>query len=84
MAKVKLYWDKIKGSSNISKTTWVYEPDPQADGGHMYVVFNSGWMYVFYEIPSELYDNFIDSPSKGKFFHEHIRDKYDYDRLGEV
>jgi len=79
----KLYWDKIK-SSNIARATWVHEEDPEAAGGNMYVVFHSGWMYVYFEVPSEVYDAFMDAPSKGKFHHQHIKWKYDYTRLGKV
>lgn len=79
----KLYWDKVQ-SSNIARTTWVPEPNPEADGGNMYVVFQSGWMYVYFEVPPELYDDFMDAPSKGKFHHQHIKWKYDYTRLGQV
>lgn len=79
----ELYWDEVK-SSNIAATTWVPEEDSEAAGGNMYIVFESGWMYVYFEVPPELYDSFIDAPSKGKFHHQHIKWKYSYTRLGEV
>ena len=84
MAEEKLYWDNVRGSSNVDRATWVPEENPEADGGNMYIVFNTGWMYVYYEVPPTLYDQFMDAPSKGKFFHQNIKGKYDYDRLGKV
>ena len=83
MPEEKLYWDKVK-SSNIARTTLVPEEDPDADGGNMYIVFQSGWMYVYFEVPPTVYDDFMDAPSKGKYHHQNIKWKYDYTRLGQV
>lgn len=84
MAQEKLYWDTIKGSSNIDRSTWVPEKNQTEDNGNMYIIFNSGWLYVFYSVPPQLYDNFIHSASKGGFFHQNIKGKYEYNRLGRI
>ena len=84
MALPKLYWDKIQGSSNIDRTTWVPSKNEATQNGNMYIIFNNGWLYVFYDVPPFLYDNFKNSASKGQFFHANIRGKYDYNRLAKL
>jgi len=77
-----LKWEKIN-STNIKRTSWIPEEDPEADGGNMYVDFHSGWMYVYFEVPSEVYDAFKKAPSRGKFHAQHIKWKYDYSVLNK-
>jgi len=85
MAEQDLDWDEVK-SSNISKVTWVVDEDEESDigDGWMYIVFNSGWMYVYFDVPAHVYDAFMDAPSKGKYHHQNIKWKYDYQRLAKV
>ena len=83
MPEETLDWDNVN-SSNIARTTWVPDEDPESGGGNMYVVFNSGWMYVYFEVPPQVYDAFFDAPSQGKFHHQHIKWKYSYSRIGQV
>ena len=50
-----------------------YQPDTQK----LFVQFQSGEKeYPFYNVPSEVFDNFTSADSKGKFFHAEIRDQY--------
>ena len=42
------------------------------------VQFSTGKTYLFYDVPLEVYDQFLSAQSKGKFFAEHIRSKYTY------
>lgn len=37
--------------------------------------------YVYFDVPSSLWEEFKRAPSKGKFVHTYLKDKYLYDRL---
>lgn len=32
--------------------------------------------YFFSNVPKQLFEDFLNAPSQGKFFHEHIKDKF--------
>lgn len=46
------------------------------------VEFNTGSVYQYYNIGSELYQNFIQAGSKGQFLNAYIRNAYPYSRVG--
>lgn len=39
------------------------------------------YVYVYYDVPKSLYDDMWDAASKGGFFHEYIKEVYEYDRV---
>ncbi|MGK0290987.1 MAG: hypothetical protein ACI86H_002454 [bacterium] len=47
----------------------------------MEVVFNSGKIYCYQEIPKELYQKLWSNTSKGKFMREFIIDQYPSQQL---
>lgn len=51
------------------------------DSNTLEVEFHSGGIYQYYGVPTDVYHYFMNAPSKGKFFHQFIRDKYRYVRL---
>ncbi len=44
------------------------------------VEFLSGGVYRYYGVPRETYQELLESPSKGRYFLEHIKDEYQYAR----
>ena len=62
-----------KPSSDIDTITY-------HEGSHtLFVTFLRGRRaYEYRDVPADVYAAFQAAPSKGKFFHEHIKDKYDY------
>lgn len=46
------------------------------------VEFVNGTVYQYYNVGSDLYDQFMRSPSKGQFLHTYIRNAYPYSRVG--
>jgi KTSC domain len=42
------------------------------------ITFVSTKVYVYADVPPEVFDGFCAAPSKGQFFNRHIRDCYDY------
>ena len=46
------------------------------DNGTLTVKFIQNRTYYFPNIPYSLFEDFINAPSKGKFFNEHIKNKY--------
>ncbi len=46
------------------------------------IIFNSGGIYEYVDVPPDVYQSFLNTESKGNYFLEHIRDVYAYTRLG--
>ena len=46
----------------------------------MLVRFAHGGWYSYFAVPAEMYEAFIAAESHGRFFHDHIRDRYRYRR----
>lgn len=40
------------------------------------VIFTSGRLYTYYDVPRDVYQRFVNAPSKGQFFNAHIKDRY--------
>ena len=49
--------------------------------GNLYIRFNTGAMYVYYDVPIEVAQALLDAESKGQFLHNEIKGVYDYSRL---
>ena len=68
---------------------WVDTPDSSAfssigycsDYSLLFVVFRTTGMYVYYDVPSSVWDRMLAADSRGKFFHSDIKGNYDYLRL---
>lgn len=44
----------------------------------LYIDFENGDpVYTFCGVPEDVFRNFINSPSKGQFYHQRIKDKFD-------
>lgn len=54
------------------------------DGGTetLEVEFNTGAIYQYYNVPQHIYDELIQSPSKGQFMHIYIKNAYSFSRVG--
>jgi len=44
--------------------------------------FHSGGVYEYDGVPRSEYDGLMSATSHGKYFHQHIKDKYSYRKLG--
>lgn len=51
------------------------------DDGTLYISFNHGGTYSYSNVPYEVYKALLNAPSKGKYFHSHIRYTYPYKKL---
>jgi hypothetical protein len=48
----------------------------------LHILFNnSGQMYEYYDVEKEVFEEFLESDSKGRYFLGVIRDVYDYDKF---
>jgi hypothetical protein len=50
-------------------------------GMELTVVFTTGRVYVYRNVPRAVFDAFAAVPSKGAFFNSEIRDRYPYREL---
>ncbi len=45
------------------------------------VVFNTGGVYQYYDVPPEEYEELMEAESKGRYMHECIIDMYPYAQI---
>lgn len=54
-------------------------------GKHLlYLRFQSGEVYRYFDIPAEQYEAFLKAESHGRFFLNHIRNRFPYQRLAKL
>ena len=46
------------------------------------VEFLSGWVYQYYGVPENLYQQIMQASSKGQFLNQYIKNAYPYSRVG--
>ena len=63
-------------SSNISSIGY----DPSLDT--LEVEFWNGSIYQYYNVPRNIYEQLMETPSKGRFLHAKIKNTYPYSRVG--
>jgi len=49
-----------------------YNPATQT----LYITFKGGREYPFCGVPQSVYQAFLNAPSKGEFYNDHIKDRY--------
>jgi len=54
------------------------EIDYDAALSTLHVRFAHGGWYSYFAVPARAYEDFIAADSKGRFFHEHVRDRYPF------
>lgn len=55
-------------SSNVAAIQW--------DGDVLFVRFKSGETYQYDGVPFDVYFDFLNAPSKGKFLHYHVKSRW--------
>lgn len=55
-----------------------------AEAQILYLRFHSGDAYRYFDFPPELYRDFLDAESKGRFFLSQIRNQFRYERLARL
>lgn len=53
------------------------------DGEDLIIKFNSGTVYRYTDVDSMTLTNFSLASSKGTFFHDNIRNKFDYTKISD-
>jgi len=48
------------------------------------VEFRSGAVYEYSEVPEAEYQGLMGANSKGSYFHQNIKDRYSYTKIGSV
>jgi len=61
--------------SSVVKTI-LYNPDSK----QLTVVFQSGAVYTYYDVPESVYVGFKTARSKGKYLNQYIVDAYSFER----
>ena len=62
-------------SSNIRRTLY------DTGTNEMHVQFRTGeFEYTYKEVPVAVFDGLVKSDSPGRYFHEKVKDKYDFEK----
>jgi hypothetical protein len=83
--------DTIQNERGAAQMTWLtveskmftsvaYDADKQI----LYLRFQSGDVYRYFEFPAAEYQAFLDAESRGRFFLAHIRDRFRYERMAKL
>lgn len=64
----------IKVSSSNIYSIW-------HENGTLYISFDKGGLYAYYNVPQNVYSNLMEAFSKGKFFRKNIKNVYNYEKL---
>ncbi|MDR1207069.1 MAG: KTSC domain-containing protein [Rickettsiales bacterium] len=52
------------------------------DSNILEIEFHSGGIYQYFDVPTDVYHLFMNTPSKGKFFDQFIKKIYRYQKVG--
>lgn len=52
------------------------------DGSTLYVHFNSGGLYEYYNVPLSVYNGLISASSHGSYLATYVKGRYGYRRIG--
>jgi hypothetical protein len=61
-----------------TQSSAIVDTDYDDDRSKLYVTFVGGKTYVYDGVPQDTYDELLAAPSMGKFFNNHIRDRYPF------
>ena len=50
----------------------------------LYLRFRSGEVYRYFDFPQTQYREFLDAESRGRYFLNHIRNQFRYERLAKL
>ena len=63
------------------ESSMIYAVGYDEDTQTLEIVFNSGGIYRYADVPPEEYEDLLNADSKGRYFLAHIRDVYEYWRV---
>ena len=52
-----------------------------ADRALLYLLFRSGAVYRYFDVPQWQYQEFLTADSKGRYFGRNIRGRFEYERM---
>ena len=62
-------------SSNIASVGYDEESET------LEIEFTTGAIYEYYDVPSAIHEGLISARSHGRYFHQHIRNRYTYSQI---
>ena len=51
------------------------------DGVNLFVKFKPNSLYVYFDVPSFIYEELMVAESKGSFLHQYVKKSYRYEKL---
>lgn len=65
----------------VNNSSWLMHFQYDADAQQLVVVLKSGGQYIYNEVDQAMFDQFVQAPSKGKFYSQYIKGKFTSTRL---
>ena len=86
--KIKNRLSKINKQEHISKrvpvsSSMIKEIEKTKDGS-LIVVFNTGSVYKYHNIPKNIESSMLNSDSIGKYFNANIKNRYEHEKVAEI
>lgn len=60
-------------------STFIKYLEYNAQESQLTIGFTDGEEFTYKDVPIQVYQQFLEAPSAGKFFHEYIKDNYEYE-----
>lgn len=89
LKKIKSEVDNIQRIQKRSDSLFKVKSSNIAAAGYdsffsvLTIEFVNGAIYRYYHVPAYIYTEFLDAPSKGRYFSQCIKDKFTYDKIRE-
>jgi hypothetical protein len=86
--KIKKRLSKIEKTEHISKripvsSSMIREVET-TDDGKLVVVFNTGKVYKYDNVPNNVKKDMLKADSVGKYFSENVKNKYEHEKIAEI
>jgi hypothetical protein len=86
--KIKRRLAKVENTEHVSKripvSSSMIKEVETTDDGKLVVVFNTGKVYKYNNIPDNIKKDMLKADSVGKYFSENVKNKYEHEKVAEI
>ncbi len=86
--KIKRRLSKVNQTEHVSKripvsSSMIKEIEKTKDGG-LVVVFNTGSVYKYHNVPKKVESDMLNADSIGKYFASNVKNRYEHEKIAEI
>lgn len=86
--KIKKRLEKVQKTEHISRripiSSSMIKEVETTDDGKLVVVFNTGKVYKYSNIPDNIKKDMLKADSVGRYFSENVKNKYEHEKIAEI